>query len=110
MCFPRGAPTMLFCVVLASSLELRRYSKAEPYSLFLPDLIVVLTVPPPVRPNCASKVLVITLNSWIASMLGATCHVPVRLMGAPFNRNWLVPCTPPFMTYEPVVSQPRVPE
>src|SRR5258708_30637430 len=110
MCFPRGAPTRLFWVEFASRTELRMNSNSVPCTLFDPDFRVVLTLPPPVRPIAASYVFVITLNSWIASTFGATCQEPVRLIGAPFRLKLFVPDTPPFITYAPDVSQPRVPE
>src|SRR5207302_8844334 len=52
------------------SLSFLKYSQRSPWKLFVPDLIVVLTIPPWKLPNSAEALLVIRLNSWMASGAG----------------------------------------
>ncbi len=54
MRLPRGWPTALSCVWLASSKRLRMNSNSVPCHWLEPDFKVVLTLPPPVRPSEAS--------------------------------------------------------
>ena len=45
---------------------------------FVPDLVVILTTPPPVWPNSAEKFEVWTVNSWIVSGEKVTMARPNR--------------------------------
>src|ERR1700733_14205119 len=51
---------------------LRKYSNTSPCSALVPDFVTTLTTDPELRPYSASKVLVITRNSSIASGDGCT--------------------------------------
>src|SRR5882724_13095824 len=66
----RGDPLKLFDHLLAFNLSLRKNSHASPWKLFVPDLIVALTIPPSKFPNSAEALFVIRLNSSIASGAG----------------------------------------
>src|SRR6267378_1414566 len=78
---PKVAPYWLRCSVFlaplsllvkksaASILELRRYSKAEPWNWLVPLLVTTLTWAPWPRPNSAVGTLVCTANSCTASVM-----------------------------------------
>src|SRR5213080_1898254 len=72
----------LFDQLFAFNLSLRKNSHASPWKLLVPDLIVALTIPPSKFPNSAEALLVIRLNSSMASGAGV---YPSRL-----SETWLL--------------------
>ena len=65
LCFRSGLSTEK--KLRAFSALLRRYSQSEPCNWLDPARVATTNRPPPKRPYSALKLLVITLNSWIAS-------------------------------------------
>src|SRR5215469_8168257 len=65
-----GSPLKLLDHSLALKKSLRRYSKRLPWNWLVPDFRLTLITPPRKWPNSALGLLVITLNSWMASTLG----------------------------------------
>src|SRR5215468_8525113 len=51
----------------AAKFGFRLYHKAVPESWLVPDLVVTLMMPPPVRPYSAENADVCTVNSWTVS-------------------------------------------
>src|SRR6266478_6589700 len=76
----------------------RRYQRAKPRKSLVPDLVVMLMMPPPLLPYCASKPFVWTLNSWTVSGEKETASraspTPVLLM--PSASRFMLPPRPPF--------------
>src|SRR5215471_8973311 len=66
----RGRPLKLLDHSLALKKSLRRYSNRLPWNWLVPDLRLTLMTPPRNWPNSALGLLVITLNSAMASTLG----------------------------------------
>src|ERR1700756_1187025 len=65
-----GRPLKLLDHSLALKKSLRRYSNTLPWNWLVPDFRLTLITPPRNWPNSALGLLVVTLNSWMASMLG----------------------------------------
>src|SRR5262245_7238217 len=63
-----ATPLALFMKELASSLSLRRYSKALPWNLFSPLRVTMLIEAPAFRPYSAEKLEVLMLTSRMKSM------------------------------------------
>src|ERR1700681_4670533 len=78
----RGTPLSLLKKLLASKTVLRRYSYADPWKAFDPDLDVNETTPPEKLPNSGLGTLVTTRNSWTASCVGTKT---VSLLMTSFN-------------------------
>src|ERR1700721_4735372 len=80
----RGTPLSRLKKLLASKTVLRRYSYADPWKAFDPDLDVNVTTPPEKPPNSGLGPLVTTRNSWTASCVGLR---PVSLLKTWFKEN-----------------------
>src|SRR5437764_15097696 len=89
---------------LAFSLSFWRYSNRFPCSWFVPDFVTIVTIPPPVRPYCASYVFDRTRNSWTDSICGT--WITVR-----FERTLLIPSrrTSFSWLFPPLIAKPDVP-
>src|SRR5260370_5364076 len=57
-------------------MSLRKYSKADPWKVSVPDLVMMLTTEPAAKPTSALKLLVCTCTSEMASIEGETPMSP----------------------------------
>src|ERR1700686_3330850 len=69
-CLGSAGYARLFDQLFAFRTSFRKNSQTSPWRPLVPDLIVALIMPPSKLPNSAGALLVMRLNSWIASGAG----------------------------------------